>query len=175
MKLTKRQLMFAAVLSALGNAPARAHSGKTHDQKAGPLKKEQKAWGVAGERNAVRRTIDVRMLDTMRFDPARIDVKLGETLRFRATNTGTVMHEFVIGTKQENEAHAALMVKFPTMEHDEPYMAHVAPGKTGEIVWTFNRAGEFEFACLIAGHYQSGMVGVLEVAAPPKLQPRSKG
>ena len=48
------------------------------------------------------------------------------------------------------------MVKFPNMEHDEPYMAHVAPGKTGEIVWTFNRAGDFDFACLIAGHYQAG-------------------
>jgi uncharacterized cupredoxin-like copper-binding protein len=55
------------------------------------------------------------------------------------------------------------MIKFPTMEHDEPYMAHVAPGKTGEIIWTFNRAGQFEFACLIAGHYQAGMVGKIMV------------
>jgi uncharacterized cupredoxin-like copper-binding protein len=51
------------------------------------------------------------------------------------------------------------------MEHDEPYMAHVGPGKTGEIVWTFNRAGDFDFACLIAGHYQAGMVGKVKVAA----------
>ena len=29
-----------------------------------------------------------------------------------------------------------------------------APGKKGEIVWTFNRAGEFDFACLLPGHYQ---------------------
>jgi uncharacterized cupredoxin-like copper-binding protein len=57
------------------------------------------------------------------------------------------------------------MVKFPTMEHSEPYMAHVPPGKTGEIVWTFNRAGDFDFACLIAGHYQAGMVGKVKVAA----------
>ena len=49
------------------------------------------------------------------------------------------------------------------MEHDEPYMAHVPPGQTGEIVWTFNRAGRFEFACLIAGHYQDGMKGVITV------------
>ncbi len=74
------------------------------------------------------------------------------------------MHEFVIGTKAENDKHAEMMVKFPTMEHDEPYMAHVSPGKTGEIVWTFNRAGDFEFACLIAGHYQGGMVGKINVA-----------
>ena len=78
------------------------------------------------------------------------------------------MAKFVIGTKAENDEHAALMVKFPTMEHDEPYMAHVAPGKTGEIVWTFNRAGEFDFACLIAGHYQAGMVGKVKVVGAAK-------
>ena len=49
------------------------------------------------------------------------------------------------------------------MEHDEPYMPHVAPGETVEIVWTFNRAGDFAFACLIAGHYQAGMVGDIAV------------
>jgi uncharacterized cupredoxin-like copper-binding protein len=74
------------------------------------------------------------------------------------------MHEFVIGTRAENARHAELMLKHPGMEHDAPYMAHVEPGKTGEIVWTFNRAGEFEFACLIAGHFQAGMKGLIRVA-----------
>ena len=75
------------------------------------------------------------------------------------------MHEFVIGDKKDLDEHAALMVKFPNMEHDEPYMAHVAPGKAGQIIWNFNRAGEFDFACLIAGHYQAGMVGKIKVSA----------
>jgi uncharacterized cupredoxin-like copper-binding protein len=78
-------------------------------------------------------------------------------------NTGRVLHEFVIGTKKELDEHAALMLRFPDMEHDEPYMAHVGAGKVGTIVWTFNRAGEFDFACLIAGHYQAGMVGRIVV------------
>ena len=127
------------------------------------MKKGQKDWGVAGDAKAARRTIRVLMLDTMRVSPDRIDVRLNETVRFTATNTGQVMHEFVIGTKKKNEEHAKLMMKFPDMEHDEPYMAHVPPGETGEIVWTFNRAGEFEFACLIAGHYQAGMFGKISV------------
>jgi uncharacterized cupredoxin-like copper-binding protein len=80
-------------------------------------------------------------------------------------NTGKGLHELVIGTKPELDAHAALMVKFPDMQHDEPYMAHVAPGKTSELIWTFNRPGTFDFACLIAGHYQAGMVGTIQVAA----------
>ncbi|MFS8086585.1 MAG: plastocyanin, partial [Acidobacteriota bacterium] len=28
-----------------------------------------------------------------------------------------------------------------------------------------NRPGEFDFACLIAGHFQAGMVGKVRVAA----------
>jgi uncharacterized cupredoxin-like copper-binding protein len=101
----------------------------------------------------------------MRFVPDRIEVRLGETARLVHRNAGKVMHEFVIGTKKELEEHAALMVKFPNMEHDEPYMAHVPPGGRAEIVWTFNRAGDFDFACLIAGHYSAGMVGKITVRA----------
>jgi uncharacterized cupredoxin-like copper-binding protein len=144
-------------------ATARGHTNKPHASKAGPIRKEQKDWGIAGDAKNVKRTIEVGMADNMRFTPERIEVRRGETVKFVVRNTGKVMHEFVIGTKAENAKHAELMVKFPNMEHDEPYMAHVPPGKTGEIVWTFNRAGEFEFACLIAGHYQGGMVGAIKV------------
>ena len=125
--------------------------------------KEQKAWGIAGDAKAVRRTVEVTMLDSMRFAPHTITVRVGETLRIRVRNAGKTMHEFVIGTPADNAAHAELMLKHPGMEHDEPYMAHVSPGKTGDIVWQFNRAGEFEFACLIGGHYQAGMVGKIRV------------
>jgi uncharacterized cupredoxin-like copper-binding protein len=56
-----------------------------------------------------------------------------------------------------------MMARFPNMAHDEPYMVHVDAGKRGEIVWHFNRAGSFEFACLIAGHYEAGMRGTVTV------------
>jgi uncharacterized cupredoxin-like copper-binding protein len=166
MQTSKRLLLLAASALGLGfTGLARAHVNEHHAKKPGPVRKEQKDWGIAGDARAVRRTIDVGMADNMRFMPDRIDARLGETIRFRVKNNGKEMHEFVIGTKAENARHAELMVKFPNMEHDEPYMAHVAPGKTGEIIWTFNRAGTFEFACLIAGHYQAGMVGSIHVAA----------
>jgi uncharacterized cupredoxin-like copper-binding protein len=84
--------------------------------------------------------------------------KAGETIRFVVRNDGKAMHEMVIGTIQELKAHAELMRKFPGMEHDEPYMAHVAPGEEGEIVWQFTRAGEFYYACLIPGHLEAGMI-----------------
>jgi uncharacterized cupredoxin-like copper-binding protein len=147
------------------SGPSHAHGDSAKAAHAGnPAKQEQKPWGIAGNASAVTRTISIRMLDEMRFSPSTLEVMQGETVRLVMKNTGKLMHELVIGTKQDLDEHAALMMKFPGMEHEEPYMAHVAPGKTGEIVWTFNRAGRFDFACLVAGHYQSGMRGAIAVA-----------
>jgi uncharacterized cupredoxin-like copper-binding protein len=162
MRLITTWLLTATLAS---SGLALAHGDKPHDKKDDSVKKEQKDWGIAGDAGAARRTVVFRMTDNMRFSPDRLEVKQGETVKLVIKNTGAVMHEFVLGTKKELDEHAALMLKFPNMEHDEPYMAHVAPGKSGEIVWTFNRAGEFDFACLIAGHYQAGMVGKITVTA----------
>ncbi|MBL8308801.1 MAG: cupredoxin family protein [Burkholderiales bacterium] len=143
-----------------------AHGNEDHDnKKVQPVKKEQKDWGIAGDAKAVKRTVTLSMTDNMRFTPDFVEVKQGETVKFVVKNSGNVLHELVIGTKKELDEHAALMMKFPNMEHDEPYMAHVSAGKTGEIIWHFNRAGDFDFACLIAGHYQAGMVGKIKVVA----------
>jgi uncharacterized cupredoxin-like copper-binding protein len=153
-------ITWAAAAFAHEKAP---HSPKSAVPKQSVPKQEQKPWGIAGDAKAAKRTIAITMSDAMRFSPDQITVKQGETVRFVVSNAGKMLHELVIGTKKELDEHAALMLKFPNMEHDEPYMAHVAAGKKSEIVWTFNRAGEFEFACLIAGHYQAGMVGKIKV------------
>ncbi len=105
----------------------------------------------------------IRMGDDMRFTPAHLNVREGETVRLRIANRGKMLHELVIGTTDELAAHAELMKKHPGMQHDEPYMAHVNPGQRGEITWTFNRPGDFEFACLIPGHYEAGMIGRIRV------------
>ena len=161
-----RSLQIALVLAFVSTA-AFAHGTESHSkpaqQRAGPG--EQKAFGIAGNPARVTRTIDVRMTDQMRFEPAVINVREGETIRFRNANVGKVMHEMVIGTRAALEQHATLMRKFPEMEHDEPHMVHVAAGRKGELIWHFNRSGEFEFACLIPGHFEAGMRGLINVAA----------
>lgn len=159
--MKKRNFTIAMGLLPLAAPHALAH-GDAH-KKPAAIKKEQKPWGIAGDARAVKRTIEIAMTDAMRFAPDRLTVRQGETVRLLIRNNGRMLHELVIGTQKELDEHAALMVKFPNMEHDEPYMAHVDPGKTGQIVWHFNRAGEFHFACLIAGHYQAGMVGRITV------------
>jgi len=154
----KRALFLALALSA---AAAWGH-GDANKARNATVVKEQKPWGIAGDPKFAR-TIEIRMTDDMRFKPDRIQVRQGDTIRFVVRNKGKQLHEMVIGTKQELDAHAELMKKHPGMEHDEPYMTHVAAGKRGHIVWNFNRPGTFQFACLIPGHYQAGMIGTIVV------------
>ncbi len=156
----KRLLLATTITLGIVSAGAYAHGEKPHANKftAAQLS-EEKAFGKAGDPKKVTRTVTFHMSDKMRFDPSRITVKRGETIRFVAKNDGKILHEMVFGTMQELKEHAEQMKKFPGMEHDEPYMTHVAPGKTGEIIWQFTKTGEFDFACLIAGHYDAGMTG----------------
>ncbi len=159
------KLIATCAISVLATA-AFPHGNEEHPGKPpAEAKKEQKPWGIAGDAKAVTRTVTLSMTDGMRFSPDKLSFKQGETVRFVIQNQGKLLHELVIGTKPDLDAHAAMMVKFPGMEHDEPYMAHVPAGKSGGLVWTFNRTGEFDFACLIAGHYQAGMMGKITVAA----------
>lgn len=111
----------------------------------------------------ITRTIEVEMSDQMRFTPDIIKVKKGDVIKFVHTNVGQIMHEFVLGTPDSLAEHAELMKKFPGMEHSEPYMAHVPPGKKGVIIWKFSQPGEFAFGCLIPGHFDAGMKGTIFV------------
>ena len=126
---------------------------------------EQKDFGKAGNPRRATRIVKLAMDDNMRFTPNRITVKQGETIKFIAVNRGRMLHEMVIGTLPELEKHAELMRQFPDMEPDEPHMVRVKAGNKMPLTWTFNRPGEFHFACLIAGHFEAGMVGTITVVA----------
>ncbi len=184
-----RNLALAAMAASLGVVPllpatVLAH-GDGRPKAVDYSKAEETPFGRAADPKKVELTIRVTMADTMHFYATAsapreratdvrmsdaphamagdIVVKRGETVRFIVRNDGKVMHEMVIGTMKELKEHAELMKKFPDMEHDEPYMAHVAPGKQGEIVWQFTRAGEFYYACLIPGHLEAGMISKITV------------
>ena len=154
-----------AVLALLAAATPAANA---HEEKHAPAaidyaKAEETPFGKAADPRKAARTIRVDMADTMRFTPAELTVKRGESVRFVATNRGKAMHEVVLGTMDELKAHAEMMRKHPGMEHDEPHMLHVAPGKTGEMGWRFTKAGTFYYGCLVPGHFEAGMVGRIHV------------
>lgn len=155
------RLLISAALFTLAPTLSFAHGegGGAHK----PLTMDEQPYGEPGDGKRATRTVKVTMDDTMRFQPASIRVKRGETIRFKVENHGAQLHEMVIGTPAELKEHAELMRRFPNMEHESPNMAHVAPGKAEEIVWRFTKPGEFSFACLVAGHYEAGMVGNVAV------------
>jgi uncharacterized cupredoxin-like copper-binding protein len=113
----------------------------------------------------VTRSVEVRMLDTMRFEPGAVQVRAGETVRFVARNAGAVEHELVIGSAPEIQAHAALMRRGATHSHQAGAAIKVAPGGTRELVVTFNEPAVLTMACLLPGHLEAGMTGSVQVAA----------
>ena len=99
----------------------------------------------------------------MEYVPNRIEVKRNEQIRFVLKNDDVQTHEFLLASKAENRKHAEVMKKHPEMEHDDPNGKTLAPKASAEILWRFNKRGSFEFACLIPGHREAGMVGTVVV------------
>jgi uncharacterized cupredoxin-like copper-binding protein len=158
-----------AFLSATSALAAGSHTGgHGHDEAAAG---QHMMVGEPGMAAKVSRTIKVEMLETddgkMIFKPDHLEFKRGETIRFSIVNNGELEHEFVLDNMARNAEHKELMEKFPEMEHDDPNAVRLMPGATGEIIWTFTNGGGFEFACLVPGHYESGMHGDLSVVDAP--------
>ena len=109
------------------------------------------------------RTTDIDMSDRMRYSPMALTIKQGETIRFRINNSGKLRHEMVLGTRNELLRHAELMRQHPGMQHDDPYLAHVASGKVGTLIWQFTEPGELYCGCRVPGHFEAGMVGEIVV------------
>ena len=118
--------------------------------------------GVPGDPKKPSRTVKVKMLEEgkkMFFEPAVIEVRQGEQIRFVLENDGTEDHEFMLASIADNRKHAEVMKKNPDMEHDDPNAKRLSPFNNGELLWRFTKKGEFEFACLIPGHLEAGMHG----------------
>lgn len=158
--LASLALALSAVAS--GAFAAGSHAGGHEDGTA--------AIGEPGAR--ATRSVDIDMSDAMRFTPASITVKQGETVRFVVKNSGRVKHELVLGTPQLLKSHYEMMLKMPEMEHADANRVTVAPGAVGEIVWRFSKAGPVDFACLQPGHFDAGMKGVVAVQAAAAGTPR---
>ena len=149
--------MLALVASGAAFASGSHTGGHGHDEDG------ETAIGKPGVAAKASRSITIEMSDDMRYTPSNIQVKQGETLRFIVKNTGRVKHELSLGTEKELLEHLEQMKKFPDMEHDEPSKVTLQPGKQGEIVWQFTKAGVVNFACLMPGHYEAGMKGAIKV------------
>jgi uncharacterized cupredoxin-like copper-binding protein len=144
------------------------------------------AIGKPGKQADASRTVEIILQDNA-FEPERVQVRPGETIRFVLKNKGELLHEFNLGTPKMHAAHQKEMAQMmehgmltptgvnrqmmqmdhgkagmPAMKHDDPNTVLVEPGKTKELTWTFPNSHDLEFACNIPGHYESGMVGKIK-------------
>jgi uncharacterized cupredoxin-like copper-binding protein len=160
--MSKSAVIAAAAAIIIAVAPAaladKGAPGHSHDQGF--------SAGEPGNPKRPARVVNVTMRESdgkMVFIPDRVEIRRGEQVRFVLRNNGELEHEFVLATEAENIKHAELMQKFPEMEHDDPNAKRLKPKATNEIVWRFTKRGEFEFACLIPGHREAGMLGKIVV------------
>lgn len=167
-----KNLLLTTALTFALSAPAfaaGAHDGGHDADKANDHASDHAAMmlvGKPGKPEDVDRTLDISMRETddgeMVFEPAEFEFEPGETIRFNVKNDGEVEHEFVLDTIEKNIEHKAMMAEYD-MEHDDPNSIRLDEGQSGEVIWTFSNEGTFEFACLIPGHYESGMHGPITV------------
>ena len=157
--LTCAAAIVGATLVLLGSGPGRITRGQAHDA-------QHFSAGEPGNPKQRSRLVTITMREAdgkMTFTPARLEVRRNEQIRFVLKNEGVLDHEFMLATKEENAKHGELMLKYPDMEHEDPNGKRIKPNEKNEILWRFTKAGEFEFACLIPGHYQAGMFGKIIV------------
>lgn len=151
-------VLVLSAAAALG-AFAAWHSAFAHEE-------QHFSAGEPGDPKKPARIVSIAMRESdgrMLFVPDRVEVRRGEQVRFVLNNAGELLHEFMIATPAENAKHAALMRKYPDMEHDDANGKSVQPKRKAELVWRFTKPGAFEFACLVPGHYEAGMRGTIIV------------
>ena len=166
--IERRELMRNATLAfCVGVGMSIAANPALTDSK-GPAGHSHETFSAGEPGNSKRpaRVVQVTMNEgdgKMMFIPSRVEIKRGEQIKFVLRNNGALDHEFVLATTEENLKHAEEMKKNPEMEHDDPNATRLTPKKSGELVWRFTKAGEFEYGCLIPGHRESGMTGIIIV------------
>ncbi len=121
------------------------------------------AFGSPADAADADRVIEIRASDALRFEPADVTVTAGETVTFRLSNDGSMVHDFTLGDQATQDEHEAEMSEMEGMAHDQPNVATLPAGETVELTWTFGEAGTVLVGCHQPGHYASGMTGRIMV------------
>ncbi len=147
---------------------------------AGPIK----LIGEKGKVSEATRTITIKMYDNY-YEPAQIEIKKDETIKFIVLNVGELVHEFNIATKEMHIKHQPEMLmmveneillsdrvdkekmrqmakKNPSMSHSHSNSVLLSPGEKGELVWKFSNKAKLEAACNVPGHYEVGMIAKIK-------------
>ncbi len=133
--------------------------------------------GKPGDGSSFDRTIEISIRETesgyMLFEPDAIQIEKGSVVRFLIGNAGALDHEFFLGSFDEIAKHQQWMREHPDMQHDRANSVLIPSGQNAELIWEFSDMTNLEFVCLIPGHREAGMWGVIIVH--DHLAPKSKG
>ena len=121
------------------------------------------ALGEPADAAEANRTVQLTATDALVFEPDAIEVQVGETVTFEIENTGTVDHEFVLGSADYQEEHEAEM-QSGEMAMGEPNELEVPAGETASLTWHFTEAGTTQYGCHEPAHFPAGMVGTITVS-----------
>ena len=121
------------------------------------------AFGSPADAADADRVIEIQTTDALIFEPADITVAPGETVTFRLSNDGPVVHDFTLGDQATQDQHEAEMSEMNGMAHDEPNVTTIPAGETVELTWTFGNEGTVLVGCHQPGHYAAGMTGQITV------------
>lgn len=122
-------------------------------------------YGEPADASEAGRTITIEATDDMTFDPPTVEVSAGEVVTFEVTNVGLLPHDFTLGDEEAQEEHAAEMAEMDEeMAHTEPNSMTIDAGQTASLTWRFTEGGEILYGCHQPGHYESGMVGSVEIS-----------
>lgn len=121
------------------------------------------AFGSPADAADADRVVEIKTTDDLRFEPAEITVAPGETISFRLTNTGALLHDFTLGDQATQDEHEAEMAEMEGMAHEEPNVVTIPAGETVELTWTFGEEGTVLIGCHQPGHHAAGMTGRITV------------
>lgn len=103
-------------------------------------------------------TVEVVMDDSLKFSPAQVSVKAGDTVRFVFHNRGKTIHDAFLGDERAQADHEKTMGKMGGMRHgDTDEGITIPPGESVEFVHTFTTPGTILIGCHQPGHYGAGM------------------
>ena len=117
------------------------------------------ACGGTSSRPSTR--IDVTMTD-FQFQPTTFTVPAGKEISFKASNSGGVVHSFVIMNQGQSAG-----TEYNDEDRPNVYWeVEIQPGGSADTTFTApTEPGDYEVICHIPGHLQAGMVGKLTVVA----------
>jgi uncharacterized cupredoxin-like copper-binding protein len=94
------------------------------------------------------------------LDPGPLRVAAGTEVRFVVGNGDPIGHELIVGPPEVHARHAS---GTHAAHGAVPGEVSVAPGAEGVTTFVFDAPGTVEYACHLAGHYDYGMHGAIEV------------